>query len=282
MTADDGSRRMTLVVALDRGTADRLLAGSLEPDDAPPGYADVSRLIRALGRPPTGLELGREDEAVAAAVAVRARRLPAVGGGRRRGARRSRLVARAKLIALAAIGTSVATAGLAAAGALPDRAQTFVSDVLSEIGITVPSAEETESSGGPDPGTPQSGDAGGTTPIAPLHGSPAPGAHVGGRGSANGDAALHGAPHGGRHGGTPTADAASGGASEHGTTIANERSDGHSAAGSDNAQHGPPAGHGPPGGRGPDGGHGHGSPASQGYGHGPPPGHPHGPPPGHG
>ena len=34
-------------VPLDDDTAERLLAGRLHPEDAPPGYAEVTRLLRA-------------------------------------------------------------------------------------------------------------------------------------------------------------------------------------------------------------------------------------------
>ncbi|HEV2893763.1 MAG TPA: hypothetical protein VG411_08430, partial [Actinomycetota bacterium] len=35
------------IVPLDADTAERLLSGRLDPDDAPPGYAEVARLLRA-------------------------------------------------------------------------------------------------------------------------------------------------------------------------------------------------------------------------------------------
>ena len=35
---------------LDRETADRLLSGSVAPDDAPPGYAGVAGLLRSCAQ----------------------------------------------------------------------------------------------------------------------------------------------------------------------------------------------------------------------------------------
>ena len=44
-------------VPLDDDTAERLLAGRLHPEDAPPGYAEVARLLRAAAGPPSPEEL---------------------------------------------------------------------------------------------------------------------------------------------------------------------------------------------------------------------------------
>jgi hypothetical protein len=51
--------------ALDEQTADRLLAGALHPDDAPPGYRRVASLLRAASGPPLASELAGERAAVA-------------------------------------------------------------------------------------------------------------------------------------------------------------------------------------------------------------------------
>jgi hypothetical protein len=52
------------VATLDPDTAERLLSGRLDPDDAPPGYAEVARLLQAAAAPADATELA--DEAVAA------------------------------------------------------------------------------------------------------------------------------------------------------------------------------------------------------------------------
>ncbi|MDP9209732.1 MAG: hypothetical protein M3O65_14850, partial [Actinomycetota bacterium] len=45
------------IVPLDADTAERLLSGRLDPDDAPPGYAEVARLLRAAVAPADPAEL---------------------------------------------------------------------------------------------------------------------------------------------------------------------------------------------------------------------------------
>ena len=52
-------------VPLDMETADRLLAGAVAPEDAPPGYAEVARLLEAISAEPTSHELAGEAEVVA-------------------------------------------------------------------------------------------------------------------------------------------------------------------------------------------------------------------------
>lgn len=143
---EDEMRRLPL----DDGTADRLLSGLVEADDAPPGYAAVARLLRAAGAPATADELAREPEAVtAAAAAVRVQRGTSVVPQTRRHKMRSRFF-RVKVVGLAAAGMLVGSAGLAAAGALPDSAQNVASDVLAKIGISVPSGSEHPASTGED------------------------------------------------------------------------------------------------------------------------------------
>ena len=51
-------------VALDTDTVDRLLAGAIAPADAPPGYSDVARLLRAVSAEAMPEELAGETETV--------------------------------------------------------------------------------------------------------------------------------------------------------------------------------------------------------------------------
>jgi hypothetical protein len=44
------------IAPLDANTAERLLSGRLDPDDAPPGYAEVARLLQAAATPADQLE----------------------------------------------------------------------------------------------------------------------------------------------------------------------------------------------------------------------------------
>ena len=55
----------TLMVPLDDDTAERLLAGRLHPEDAPPGYAEVARVLRAAAGPASPEELAGQEAALA-------------------------------------------------------------------------------------------------------------------------------------------------------------------------------------------------------------------------
>ena len=222
---------------VDDGTADRLLAGLVDPDDAPPGYAEVARLVRAAGAPATAGELAREGEAVAdAATALSASPSGSVPRTPRRSKMRSKLY-RAKVAGLVVAGTLAGTTGLAAAGALPDPAQDVASDVLARVGITVPAGDDEPASSASRvariaTGTELIGvDKGARISTAASDGMSQAGDH-GAQSSAAAGAAPVDTPNGG---GTDTADEASDGASESGTTTADESSDGRSEDGSGNA-----------------------------------------------
>jgi hypothetical protein len=108
-------------LALDQGTADRLLAGTLDPADAPPAYAGVARVLAAAAGPPQPGELAGEAEAVARFAAA------AAAGSSRRRARRRRLarlaVASAAVLGLLTVGGVVsATGGAPASGTWLNRA----------------------------------------------------------------------------------------------------------------------------------------------------------------
>jgi hypothetical protein len=155
---------------LDRDTADRLLAGRVAPDDAPPGYADLARLVSEVRAAAAPRELIRMSEDVEAAAAIRARgRAPTSA----RPARPRSRFGRVRGVVLVTAGTVVATSGLAAAGVLPDPVQDVVSDVLSRVGITVPAGD-----GDRDGGEPPAGPGSSVSPVAvvperPVVGEPA-------------------------------------------------------------------------------------------------------------
>jgi len=220
---------------VDDGTADRLLAGLVDPDDAPPGYAEVARLVRAAGAPAAAGELAREREAVFAAAAVRARPSGSVLRTPRRSKMRPKLY-RAKLAGLVVAGTLAGTTGLAAAGALPDAAQDVASDVLARVGITVPAGDDHPAGTGSDVSeAATTTDATGVDKGAEISSATSGGmsqAGEQGAGQASAGAAPADTPN---DGGTGTADEASDGASEAGTDTADDSSDGRSEDGSDNA-----------------------------------------------
>ena len=104
---------------LDRSTADRLLAGTLAPDDAPPAYRGVAEIVAALRAPAADDPAGAAEAAARIAPVVAASAAPT---GRsplasNRSSRRS-TPRRAALLA-ATVGGLLLVGGLAAAGALP-------------------------------------------------------------------------------------------------------------------------------------------------------------------
>jgi hypothetical protein len=52
------------IVPLDADTAERLLSARLDPDDAPPGYAEVARLLQAAAAPADPVELTGQTAAM--------------------------------------------------------------------------------------------------------------------------------------------------------------------------------------------------------------------------
>ena len=98
------------IPALDDDTVERLLAGRLDPDDAPPSYAEVARLLRAAAAPPCPDELAGQEATLAAFRSAR----PNPAAARRRPGGVAQ--ARGRLVAVALAGVLVA-GGAAAAGA---------------------------------------------------------------------------------------------------------------------------------------------------------------------
>jgi hypothetical protein len=216
---------------IDEDTTDRLLAGRIHPDDAPPGYAGVARILQAAGSLPRSEHLSREAELVAAAREVMGLRSPP-GGGAGGGRTRHRRV----LAGLIVTGALVGIPGLAAANALPDPAQHAVSRVLDKVGISVPGNEDHPASTGQQ----ISNIATTTSSIGVAKGAEISTAASGGKSQAgqHGHQGNSGAPSSDTPsvGGTGRADAASNGKSTHGTAKANDKSGGRSLAGSGNAR----------------------------------------------
>jgi hypothetical protein len=242
-------------VALDLDTADRLLAGSVAPEDAPPGYAQVASLLEAASTKPSVQELGHEREVVTILAAV----VRSSSRKRRPSPRRPFMpftLSRARLAAACAAAVLACTAGLASAGSLPGAAQDIAAAMLGKIGVSVPDPNEHSGThpdlrGPSEDGLP---DLVGRSGIAEL----ATTTELEGvkKGAAVSTAASDGKSHAGQKGsagpahagepsvptpneaGTGTADAASGGKSLHGTSTAGAASGGHSGAGSANASDG--------------------------------------------
>jgi hypothetical protein len=131
---------------LDMGTLDRMLAGGIHPDDAPPGYSEVAAVLQAVAEGSLRRVLADEDAHVALAVELVQQRSPVSPSFDRRSSRRSKKSisrgSRAKIGGLVVIGALVGSTGLAAAGVLPDAAQDAFSHVLDKVGITVPAGSD--------------------------------------------------------------------------------------------------------------------------------------------
>jgi hypothetical protein len=122
---------------LDADTVDRMFAGAVHPDDAPPGFAEAAGVLRALSAPAVPAELERQADAVDRMRAeVRRNSHGPVRAARRTRMRRGLL--KAKVGSMVVVGTLAATTGMAMAGALPGAAQGVAATVLSRVGISVP------------------------------------------------------------------------------------------------------------------------------------------------
>jgi hypothetical protein len=99
------------IVPLDADTAERLLCARLDPDDAPPGYAEVARLLRAAAAPADQTELTGQAAAMDMFRTTHTAQPPAPRGGTRGRPARVRLVTLALAGAVAAAAVGVWTAG---------------------------------------------------------------------------------------------------------------------------------------------------------------------------
>jgi hypothetical protein len=104
------------IVPLDADTAERLLSARLDPDDAPPGYAEVARLLQAAAAPADPVELTGQAAAMDAFRATHRR--PAGSTGRPGGSRGRRVAARGGASGVRGRVVALALAGAVAAGAV--------------------------------------------------------------------------------------------------------------------------------------------------------------------
>ena len=129
---------------LDPNTVERLLGGAVYPDDAPPELALAAALVQTAREPASPGELGGRDAAVAAmAAAVRDK------AGRREPTRRRAMLGKLMATKVAAVAGPIVLLGAGAAaactGSLPAPAQSAVSNVLSDVGISVPNPDHSDS-----------------------------------------------------------------------------------------------------------------------------------------
>jgi hypothetical protein len=239
-------------VPLDLDTADRLLAGTVAPEDAPPGYANVARLLESAAAEATADELARETEVVAM-VAAAVRSSSNIHSVSPRRFFVPFALSRPRITAAFVAVTLASTAGLASAGSLPGAAQAVASAMLAKVGISVPGPNEhagthpsvrgSSSDASSDASTgSEIGELATTTELTGID----KGAEISSVASdGKSQAGQHGSASGGsppvdtpNSGGTGTADTASGGKSSHGTSTADAASGGASSAGSGNASSG--------------------------------------------
>jgi hypothetical protein len=125
-------------LALDEGTAERLLAGRLDPADAPPGYGRVAAVLAAVSAPPDTEELAGQAAIVAVfAAAARSHSPQSIDP------RRSRVLTKLLTVKAAAAVLGVLMGGgvaAAATGNLPAPAQQAAHAVLGGAGVPAPAA----------------------------------------------------------------------------------------------------------------------------------------------
>jgi hypothetical protein len=151
---------------LDDESADRLLSGTLHPDDAPPGFAQLTALLRAAGRPASPSPI--DQQRIAAIVAAISAHDSQPADKAKTKAPRPSLLRRARVSALLVAGMLFGSAGLAMAGALPSAMQSVAATVLSKVGISVPSGHRANTVTGSQGTTPAPGPTRGPDPNGPA------------------------------------------------------------------------------------------------------------------
>jgi hypothetical protein len=123
-------------LALDEETVERLLAGDLSPDGAPPGYAEVAALLEAAVAPPAPEELAGEQAVLAELRAVTRARAAAVGTRRAGTPRRRRRIGLAAVAVVGALVTGGAAG--AATGHLPAPVRDAARTIIDAVGGGAP------------------------------------------------------------------------------------------------------------------------------------------------
>ena len=144
--------------SIDERSADRLLSGAVDPDDAPPGYEQVARLVRVSQSPAGSAELAREQAiASSAAAAVLGAGQALISPGqphRRRNKVISKLgAARAAAITVAAV-LGAGAAAAAATGNLPSQGSSHPNDNLTVSGAGTTGSNSGTGGNGSNQGNP--------------------------------------------------------------------------------------------------------------------------------
>lgn len=116
-------------------TVDRLLAGAIAPEDAPPELFVAARILRAAAAPALPEELAHEEAAVTAFAAVTRSHTTR--------ARRSHVRVRTRRVVMLAAALVLVGAGIAVAAAdLPGEADEKAHTIIEELGIAFPYVSE--------------------------------------------------------------------------------------------------------------------------------------------
>ena len=161
-------------------TAELLLSGAVVAADAPPGLASLAALLRDARPRPATEALPREAATVASMRAVLRGRPTSVPETPRKPVLTKILTAKAAaVVVVACVGAGSAAA---ATGSLPSAAQSTASNVLGQVGISVPkpAPRSSDHSGGQHPGGPTT-TVHGNGPKAPAAFGPCTALAAGGR-----------------------------------------------------------------------------------------------------
>jgi hypothetical protein len=122
---------------LDTDTAERLLTGTVHPDDAPPGFGPLATLLSTARTLPAGIDGAAATATVTAMVdVIRTDAAPALPT-------RRRMFGKLSTKAAVVFGTLALTASGAAAatGSLPDVVQDATAKAVAHLGIDLPNSD---------------------------------------------------------------------------------------------------------------------------------------------
>ena len=140
MTPPDDFSGAMFGFSLEDDTADTLLDGRMQPEDAPPGLQEVASLVLAARSLPRNGGLASEDAVVAAFVETVRTPIGVTEIAEARGRMFNRMFS-AKVAGAAAVLALGGASAAAATGSLPGSVQSAVSRNLSHIGINVPNPQ---------------------------------------------------------------------------------------------------------------------------------------------
>jgi hypothetical protein len=139
------SRMMMARHRTDPGTAERLAAGRLDPDDAPPGYRRVASLLATAGMTPDSRGRAESTDIAAMAAAISEVHATTPDSPRRK-TRMLPHIALAKALVVLTAFTLPATAA-AATGHLPSSLQDKVANAVEHAGVNIPGGDDADANG---------------------------------------------------------------------------------------------------------------------------------------